>query len=75
MKILVIAPHADDEVLGAGGTIARRVSEGHEVYVCIVTRGEKPLFPDDVVARIREETLAAHAFLGIKHTFLSLIHI
>jgi LmbE family N-acetylglucosaminyl deacetylase len=26
----------DDEVLGMGGTIARRVSEGDEVYVCCV---------------------------------------
>jgi len=38
MKILVFAPHNDDEVLGVGGTIARYVSEGHEVYVCEVTK-------------------------------------
>lgn len=36
MKILVIAPHMDDEVLGMGGTIARHVSEGDEVCVCFV---------------------------------------
>ena len=36
MKVLVIAPHMDDEVLGTGGTIARHVSEGDEVYVCFV---------------------------------------
>lgn len=36
MKILVIAPHMDDEVLGAGGTIARHVAEGDEVHVCYV---------------------------------------
>lgn len=36
MKILVIAPHMDDEVLGIGATIARRVAEGDEVYVCCV---------------------------------------
>ena len=27
-KILVVAPHADDEVLGVGGTIAKNVAEG-----------------------------------------------
>ncbi|MFH0861121.1 MAG: PIG-L deacetylase family protein [Candidatus Altiarchaeota archaeon] len=36
MKILVIAPHMDDEVLGMGGTIARHVSEEDEVYVCFI---------------------------------------
>ena len=36
MKVLVIAPHMDDEVLGAGATIARRVHEGDDVHVCIV---------------------------------------
>ena len=37
MRVLVIAPHMDDEVLGVGGTIARHVSEGDEVYVCFAT--------------------------------------
>lgn len=68
-KILVIAPHADDEVLGVGGTMARYVAEGKQVYVCIVTHGEKPLFSDELVAKIREETVAAHRFLGIMKTF------
>lgn len=31
MNILVIAPHTDDETLGAGGSIARWVEEGNEV--------------------------------------------
>ena len=36
MRVLVIAPHMDDEVLGMGGTISKHVSEGDEVYVCFV---------------------------------------
>ena len=39
MKILVVAPHADDEVLGCGGMIVRRVREGHAVDVVVVTVG------------------------------------
>ncbi|MBU1077564.1 MAG: PIG-L family deacetylase [Spirochaetes bacterium] len=35
-KILIVAPHMDDEVLGMGGTIARHVDNGDEVYVCII---------------------------------------
>lgn len=32
MRVLVAAPHPDDETLGAGGTILRMLAEGHEVY-------------------------------------------
>jgi len=38
MRILVIAAHMDDEVLGAGGTIAKHVATGDEVTVCIVCK-------------------------------------
>lgn len=68
-KVLVIAPHADDEILGVGGAMARDIAEGNQVYVCIVTHGEKPLFSDEVVAKIREETKKAHEFLGITKTY------
>ena len=37
-KIMVIAPHADDEVLGLGGTIARYSSEGHDVFYHNINR-------------------------------------
>ncbi len=36
---LVLAPHPDDEVLGAGGAMARWAREGHTVHVAVVTRG------------------------------------
>lgn len=36
MKVIVIAPHMDDEVLGCGGTIVRHVNSGHHVTVCVV---------------------------------------
>jgi len=31
-KILIIAPHPDDEILGCGGTIAKYISQGNELY-------------------------------------------
>jgi N-acetylglucosamine malate deacetylase 1 len=37
MKVLVTAPHPDDEVLGAGGTLLRRKTEGATVAWLIVT--------------------------------------
>lgn len=37
MKTLVVAPHPDDEVLGAGGTLLRKKSEGNSIAWLIVT--------------------------------------
>ena len=37
MRAIVIAPHNDDEILGAGGTMAKLAKQGHEVIVCEVT--------------------------------------
>ena len=38
-KILVIAAHPDDEVLGCGGTIARHADAGDNVQILIVAEG------------------------------------
>ena len=37
--VLVVVAHADDEVLGCGGTIARHVSQGDYVHLVIMTNG------------------------------------
>lgn len=37
MQLLVIAPHPDDESIGCGGTIIRRVDEGWTVHVAVVS--------------------------------------
>lgn len=69
MKVLVFAPHNDDEVLGVGGTIAKYADEGHEVYVCEVTSGKNK----ERRIEIRNEALAAHKILGVTDTiFLDL---
>jgi len=39
VKVLVVAAHPDDEVLGCGGTIARLAQEGHQVYIAILGEG------------------------------------
>ena len=69
MKVLVIAPHADDEVIGVGGTISKRNNAGDEVYVCIVTRGYEPLYSDKYVEQCKHEALQADKLLGVKKTF------
>ena len=68
MKILVVAPHPDDEVLGCGGIISRYAKQGNQVYVCIATKGCAPLFDEKDNAIDRKECLDAHRILGVKET-------
>lgn len=68
-RVLVIAPHADDETIGMGGTIARHVQGGDQVTVAVVTgHGDDaphPLWPCSLWDRIRGEARAAMAVLGV----------
>lgn len=41
MKLLLIVPHPDDEVYGAGGTILEWIAGGQHVGLLTLTRGEK----------------------------------
>jgi N-acetylglucosamine malate deacetylase 1 len=36
-RVLVVAPHPDDETLGCGGTLLRHISEGDQVHWLIMT--------------------------------------
>jgi len=69
MNVLVIAPHPDDEILGVGGTIAKRAMNGNSVYVCIVTKAGEPLFRENLVEQGRKECREADQLLGVKETF------
>lgn len=42
-RILVLAPHCDDETLGAGGTIAAARARGTEVTIVFLTNGDASL--------------------------------
>ena len=35
--VLIVAAHPDDEVLGCGGTMARRVEDGDQVHVVFMS--------------------------------------
>lgn len=68
-KYLIFAPHNDDEVLGAGGTIYKLTQAGNDVIVCEATTGTNRERAD----RIKKEALRSHEILGVKDTiFLDL---
>jgi len=66
MKVLVIAPHPDDEVLGCGGTIKKYSEQGHDVYVCYVTKGYEPDWSSEYLKNKVVEVENAQKILGIK---------
>ncbi len=69
MRILVLAPHADDETLGCGGTMARLADEGHDVFIGLVTghgADPHPLFERRTFDTVRAELERAAAVLGVK---------
>ena len=71
-KVLIVAPHCDDEILGCGGVMARYQNENVPVYVAIMTNGHlgaPELFKKEGTERVRAEALAAHKYLGVQKTF------
>lgn len=73
MKVLVVATHPDDEVLGCGGVIARYSAEGASVQVLVVTRGSADIFPAEFIEQGRRELAEAHRILGVSEVrFLDL---
>ena len=54
-RILVVAAHPDDEVLGCGGTIARHVDEGDVVEILIAAEGVTSRYPKESHSGVRDE--------------------
>jgi LmbE family N-acetylglucosaminyl deacetylase len=70
-RVLVIAPHADDEILGCGASIAKHIEKGDEVIVVIATNahvGAPEFITEEDILNVRREAREAHAFLGTKET-------
>lgn len=65
-RVLVLAPHPDDEVLGCGGSIIRHVQAGDPVKVIIVTDGAYGASgrAGDYALTRQQESVAAANVLG-----------
>ena len=66
-RVLVVAPHPDDEILGVGGTIAKLADDGCEVTVLTVAGHLPPLYPAGVSERTVEEARKAHEIVGVRN--------
>ncbi len=65
-NVLVIAAHLDDEVLGAGATIARHVAEGDEVTILnVCDRSERHQLSVPMVTLLRQQSKSVSRILGI----------
>lgn len=64
MRVLCIAPHADDETLGCGGTLLRHRAEGDEIHWLLVTEPQPPLFQADFIERRRQQVEQVEAEYG-----------
>jgi len=66
--VLIAAPHPDDEVLGCGGSMARHIDAGRQVFVSYLSSGEHGC-PDRLPARAgpsrEREAAQAMEMLGI----------
>lgn len=47
-RVLVIAAHPDDEILGIGGTVAKHVKKGDVVHSVVMCEGESLRYKDNV---------------------------
>lgn len=74
-RVLMVAAHPDDEILGAGGVMAKYIHEGHEVYAVILGEGQTSRFDkrenalsEDVLA-LHRDSLAAGNIIGFQKMY------
>lgn len=68
-RVVVLAPHMDDEVIGCGGTLARHIKRGAEITVVFLTDGRsggKVSGELEIGSTRKDEARAALAALSIK---------
>jgi LmbE family N-acetylglucosaminyl deacetylase len=71
-RVLVLAPHPDDEIIGAGGTLARYRDGGSHVTVVYLTDGGGPptgAERDELIGMRRREAEEVGRLLGLEQIF------
>ena len=68
-KILVVAAHPDDEVLGCGGTIRKHIDAGDEVSVVFMADGvasRRMIDLEEAIAKREVDSVKACSIVGVK---------
>ena len=71
-KILILSPHADDEILGCGGFISKYSKLNYDINVLILTNasiGAPEIYSADLIKKIRNEAIKANNLIGTKKLF------
>tara|TARA_X000000950_G_C13663270_1_gene556850 strand:+ start:87 stop:761 length:675 start_codon:yes stop_codon:yes gene_type:complete len=71
-KILILSPHADDEILGCGGLISKYSRQNYQINVLILTNaniGAPEIFSTKQIKVIRNEAKQANSLIGTKKLY------
>lgn len=63
-RVAVVGAHPDDELLGAGGTLARHAMAGDEVHAIIVADGAGSRYPAELAATLEKQARRAAEVIG-----------
>ncbi len=71
-KVLIVAAHPDDEVLGCFGTVAALIEKGAEAYTLILGEGKtsREGASNEEISLLRGEIEKANECIGIKKVFI-----
>lgn len=65
MNVLVVAAHPDDELLGAGGTVASHAANGDYVKLAVMCEGSSLRYNQEWDAEVRKQACEAARILGV----------